>query len=258
MRPSAPTARPCWAAAAWFAALAPSCPTLKIADQIERKANASALLAANLCRRQRGERRLTLRKTMTAVAAAASLLAPLLGAEAAAAQVPSTKVSTYKPWAENSRSLKVRSGYKVVKRVHGECWTGSSVAYHREDAWRCMVNNLIYDPCFVDMTVGDPSNPVLCPVSPGSKHVIKISQGYLPLDYMNHPGSAKVWALVLSNKVRCETPTGAVGRPMKFLCSNGSRFVSSWKHSGRVWTVRLASVKSPKSVKTVRVVKAFR
>ena len=31
--------------------------------------------------------------------------------------------------------------------VEGSCWTGS-VAALRADAWRCMVGNAIYDPCF--------------------------------------------------------------------------------------------------------------
>jgi len=182
-----------------------------------------------------------------------------LAAPAQAASAPrATKVSTYKPWSENG-TLKVRRGYRVVKTVRGKCWTGSGAAYTREDAWRCMVGNTIHDPCFVDMSAGDPGNPVLCPTGPGSKRVIRIRQAGLPLEYMNSPGPRRVWALALANGVRCEVPTGATDGPrdLRYLCTGG-RFAARLNHAHRAWTVQLASLKHPRSRKTVRVVSAFR
>ncbi len=44
----------------------------------------------------------------------------------------------------------------------GSCWTSSLAAPYRQDAWRCMVGNYIYDPCFNLPKDGY----VLCDVNP--------------------------------------------------------------------------------------------
>jgi hypothetical protein len=52
----------------------------------------------------------------------------------------------------------------LAKQTRGECWTSSNIR-PRINAWRCMVGNQIYDPCF-SQTTG--SNWVACDIDPVS------------------------------------------------------------------------------------------
>jgi len=55
--------------------------------------------------------------------------------DGAAGSVAKTEVIAYQP------------GEPTGDPQEGECWT-TSLILPREDAWRCMIENSIYDPCF--------------------------------------------------------------------------------------------------------------
>jgi hypothetical protein len=50
----------------------------------------------------------------------------------------------------------------LAKTTRGECWTSSNIR-PRVNAWRCMVGNQIYDPCF---SQNAKSNWVACDIDP--------------------------------------------------------------------------------------------
>lgn len=53
------------------------------------------------------------------------------------AEASGTKIINYAPPQDLPKNIK-----------DGDCWTSSLAAPYRQDAWRCMVGNMIYDPCF--------------------------------------------------------------------------------------------------------------
>ena len=122
-------------------------------------------------------------RTVLCSLALALLPAATLGAEA-------TRVVLYAPFGFDG----LRSDFHVSSKIHGSCWTGS-IASPRSDAWRCMVANRIYDPCFSNGGLSS----VACPTDAFSKTVILIVLDKpLPAHYGNH-GNPSPWALLLSN-----------------------------------------------------------
>src|ERR1017187_1165279 len=89
------------------------------------------------------------------VALVAAMTAAAFGTGAAAAGQP-TELSVYEPFSASGTPT-----VRVTNTVRGHCWTGS-LAAAREDAWRCMSGNLIYDPCFSSASA---RGIVLCPAT---------------------------------------------------------------------------------------------
>lgn len=112
----------------------------------------------------------------------------------------STVVTVYHP-----------AGMVVTKTVHGNCWT-DSIATARADAYRCMVANAIYDPCFA---AG--SNRVGCPTNLArNRGVVIIST--LPKN--PPPYSQPAWAMMLTDGVVCTAITGTTMPGYPFACTN--------------------------------------
>ena len=58
-----------------------------------------------------------------------------------------------------------------ISKESGSCWANSIAAPFRQDAWRCMTGNPIYDPCFETKQKG----LVFCPTGPLKSEAILIS-----------------------------------------------------------------------------------
>ena len=59
------------------------------------------------------------------------------------AAITHTSVVLFSPWSSSG----LRNDFIVSEKVKGSCWT-HSLASERPDAWRCMADHDIYDPCF--------------------------------------------------------------------------------------------------------------
>jgi putative hemolysin/phosphoserine phosphatase len=110
------------------------------------------------------------------------------------AAVTATEVITYEP------------GPPTGEPQEGSCWTGS-LAVWREDAWRCMVDNAIYDPCFAS------GEAVICGASPTTttdSFALTLTE---PLPEPEVPADADghAWQVELPDGVVCEFATGAMG-----------------------------------------------
>jgi hypothetical protein len=90
---------------------------------------------------------------------------------------------------------------RVARVLHGSCWTGS-IAAPRRDAFRCMVGNDIYDPCFEQN-----ARRVACPTDVRADRGIAVDVSSLPQNPVNAPASA--WAMELQNNASCGAITGA-------------------------------------------------
>ena len=90
---------------------------------------------------------------------------------------------------------------RITSILRGSCWS-SSLAAGRDDAWRCMRGNYIFDPCFSSPKA---QGVVLCVVSPWSKSGVEIVlTKRLPNPYAGRPSTTGLpWAIQTSAGLRC-------------------------------------------------------
>ena len=122
----------------------------------------------------------------------------------------------------------------------GSCWSGSDAVW-RPDAWRCTVEQTIYDPCF---SSSPHATAVICnayPWAPSGGFTLKLTSP-LPLTlatkYRPH-----AWLFKLADGVICYAETGA---GPAYGCSDGW-VVRDDPHRGRVWTVTESLLSSDQS-----------
>jgi hypothetical protein len=151
---------------------------------------------------------------------------------AVALAAPSTKVVMFAPFGTGG----LHAGYKITSKAHGACWTGS-IASQRPDAWRCMVSNNIYDPCFSNAALSS----VACSNDPFSKSVVLIVLDKPIPTQERNTGKAAPWALLLSNGARCYLATGATGEVagmrLNYECSSSGWVLGTVDASKRPWQV---------------------
>jgi hypothetical protein len=126
----------------------------------------------------------------------------------------------------------------------GSCWSTSEVL-NRVDAWRCISDNSIYDPCF---SIPGNNQAVRCDTSPLSD-----SKGFILNLTESKPARGTVspiksaWAFELTDGTKCIFVGGATGvfegKRINYSCSDGWSVLGELQE-GQVWTarkVRLAS-----------------
>ena len=105
----------------------------------------------------------------------------------------------------------------------GNCWT-DSIAVNRSGAWRCMLGNRIYDPCF---EATGQTNQVICGANP-----VKHKDGFsliLTKPLPSRPqdkAPPQPWLLELADGSLCEAATGTMavidGEPVRYPCNSPS------------------------------------
>lgn len=193
-------------------------------------------------------RRTLIGTTLAALCAAALAATALAGAGR-------TAESIYRPFSTSGSVLMT-----VTATRSGSCWTSSETT-PRRDAWRCLVSNLIYDPCF-----NSTAKPgiVLCPTAPWTNAgtEIRLTEA-LPLSQANH-GSVSLseppWAIQLTDGRDClfdGGATAAIGtRRLNYFCS-GLGYLGLWGYPDRrvqPWTIYAA----PESAKHLRTALSIR
>ncbi len=167
---------------------------------------------------------------MRTIFMAALFLCVAVAAFAVAPAAPSTKVVLFAPFGSGG----LHAGYKVTSKVHGACWTGS-IASQRPDAWRCMVANSIYDPCFSNAAL----TTVACSNDPFSKSIVLIALDKPIPTHERNTGKPSAWALLLSNGARCFLATGATGEVgglrLNYECSTNGWVLGAPDPSKRPW-----------------------
>jgi hypothetical protein len=124
------------------------------------------------------------------------------------ALVPATKTVVFHPRGVQGKPLA------------GSCAMGESLALPRADAWRCIVGNIIYDPCF---STTPHATAVICDASPFKPIGIRVQ---LPTPLPTHPpvNGQQVWMMQLGNGVICGFLTGATagiqGQRINYGCTD--------------------------------------
>jgi hypothetical protein len=170
----------------------------------------------------------------------------------------STVAAVYRPFSASGRVL-----MSVKSTKSGYCWTSSETT-PRRDAWRCLIGNFIYDPCFSSSAK---MGVVLCPTAPWSNAGIdiRLTTG-LPTSAANHGGlslSNPPWALQLTGGRDCVFSGGATaaigGRRLNYFCG-GLSSAGLWGYPDRrvePWTICEAPASAKRLTTTVTIRRAW-
>ena len=104
----------------------------------------------------------------------------------------------------------------------GDCWSESD-AIDRPGAWRCAVDNMIYDPCFSDPA---PGGNLICGADParGQKGFVLQPIKPLPKPRSDYSSDPIPWMVKLADGSVCALTTGASsqvdGKDLPYECSD--------------------------------------
>jgi hypothetical protein len=171
-------------------------------------------------------------------------------------QPSGTQVITYAPWAGAGT---LASGISASATQSGSCFTTSS-ATTAPGAYRCLVGNDLYDPCFADATSAAAQVACPNPANPDSVVVIKLTAA-LPAPATSAGSPIIPWLLVLANGQQCQTITGTGGtlggKNEIYGCPGGGVYGQP-DTSGATWMVSYAPSGAPASAMTQEgVTKAY-
>lgn len=128
----------------------------------------------------------------------------------------------------------------IIKKLKGQCEMQSKLIA-REDAWRCQVDEQVFDPCFVKS--GPKETDLLCPTSPWSRDNVQI-QVAAPLNNEAHQtldmSRTFPWAIELVNGAHClAVDQGGIydSMPIRYHCSSNAVLFGSIQRCNPVWSI---------------------
>jgi len=141
----------------------------------------------------------------------------------------------------------------------GSCWI-NALTSGRKGTWRCVVENRIYDPCFVASKI----NNLICdsdPITKDKGFQLKLTEP-LPEDMGAEEGQG--WLIELEDWTTCRFITGATGvingKRINYMCSDDSWILGDLQ-TGTVWKAEKAEVDDSlqaKSIEFVRIRRVWR
>lgn len=147
-----------------------------------------------------------------------------------------TQLKLYRPYGEVDSSNKP----EIIASLKGECFRQSSRII-REDAWRCVADEELHDPCF-QRQLGKITE-VLCVESPWIKKAIQLKTAQA-LKNTHHQRLDRAmtlpWALVLSSGVQCvaiDSTEEIEGQPIHYRCSDQSLLFGVVQRCQEEWTI---------------------
>jgi hypothetical protein len=177
------------------------------------------------------------------------------GAASYAPAATPTTAAVYRAFSARGRivpHIRVQSGY---------CWSASDVT-PRDDAWRCLVGNLILDPCFSSALA---SGVVVCPTpwnDTGTE--IRLTKA-LPklLTHTAPSGALAPWAIETAPRADCLLSSGASsvlqGRRLNYFCGAKAKY-GLWGFPDRAsqpWTIFSAPLRATKLSARVAISRAW-
>jgi hypothetical protein len=188
-------------------------------------------------------------------AAVLACAAALIPAAALAATTSPTKTIVYRAFAASGKPA-----IHVTKTVRGFCWEGS-LAADRDDAWRCLSGNDLFDPCF---SSGKAKGIVLCVPAPWTRSGVKIKLTRpLPKPYAGKPSTKGLpWGIKTTSGLRCVVATGATAAighvRANYYCLTGEDWLwGSPSRKSEPWTIYIAPLNARKLSARVKVAIAW-
>lgn len=153
------------------------------------------------------------RKTFRTASISGLLMLTIVSLAPAESQPPAhpTKLLTFHPAVPRGQTRR------------GHCWTDSIADFGRRGAWRCMVDNEIYDPCFETPRLTD---GVICDANPAtnkSGFILELTEP-LPAPSSQVPSHPLPWLLKLADGSVCQSLGGSAnwvnGKALPYGCSH--------------------------------------
>lgn len=164
-----------------------------------------------------------------------------------------TELNLYRPFTETTKQPPMT----IIAKQAGECYQ-QSLRIKREDAWRCIANTKVYDPCFVERFGS--KIKAICIESPWSNQGIEITV-LSPLDNRQHESldmsKTFPWALELSDGPKCwsvNKPDLYDGLPVRYQCEGESSLIGHVQRCHNTWKMLQHS---PNGVLPVDIVRAW-
>lgn len=164
------------------------------------------------------------------------VLIVLLSIIALSTNAAETVLKLYRPFGEATEQMSPIAAVTLA----GTC-SGQSQLSVREDAWRCQVEQTVYDPCFIKAT--HQSRQLICPSSPWSSEAVAIDVE-APLDNSQHVtldmARALPWAVELSNGEYCQAviSTHTIdSMPVRYQCSNNQLLIGHLQRCKAPWSM---------------------
>lgn len=164
-----------------------------------------------------------------------------------------TELNFYRPMTETSKQPPLI----LVDQKKGVCQQQSKLI-KREDAWNCVADNKVYDPCFV-LPYGSHMEAV-CPEAPWSSKGVKIKVT-APLDNKEHVpldmSRTYPWAIQLSTGEKCQavnTNKEYDGLPVHYQCEGNSELIGHVQRCDNPWKILKHAANG---VDTAQIVRAW-
>lgn len=149
-----------------------------------------------------------------------------------------TQLKLYRPFAETTK----HPTPQIIKVLNGYCLQHSS-KITREDAWRCMAGNQVYDPCFIN-TYGT-KKQAICPLSPWFSDSVRIKfEKPLHGDGVRHESLDMSrhypWAVKLPDGSACyavEPGDFYEGLPVRYFCSQDKILIGDLRRCAAKWKI---------------------
>jgi hypothetical protein len=148
----------------------------------------------------------------------------------------------------------------VTMTVRGFCWEGS-LATARNDAWRCLSGDYLFDPCFSSSKA---KGIVLCVPVPWTRSGVKIKLTRpLPKPYAGKPSTKGLpWGIKTTSGLSCVLATGGTAAirnvRANYGCDNSEEWLwGSPSRKSEPWTIYIAPMNAKKLSARVKVAVAW-
>jgi hypothetical protein len=161
-----------------------------------------------------------------------------------------TELKFYRPFVDETQLV-------INKKLPGECWQQSQ-RIKREDAFRCIAEGRVYDPCFIKSY--DSGKEAVCPASPWIKEGIMLSLSS-PADNSQHTlldmAETYPWAIELATGDKCQAiDEGQVydGLEVHYQCNSQTVLIGRVHRCKANWSILQ---KTASGVSTAQVARAW-
>jgi hypothetical protein len=148
-----------------------------------------------------------------------------------------TEVKFYRPFDGASPQ---QAPVIIRQEMTGECWQQSQ-KIKREDAWRCLSEGKVYDPCFVKQFSAQ--SEAVCPQSPWVGSSVKMRLN-APVDNSQNVAldmaQAYPWALELASGEKCQAIEGGHvydNLPIRYQCDSQAVLIGHMQRCKTEWSI---------------------
>ncbi|MBA3536217.1 MAG: hypothetical protein H0T84_06370 [Tatlockia sp.] len=144
-----------------------------------------------------------------------------------------TELKFYRPFVNENQLV-------IKKTSSGECWHQSQ-RIKREDAWRCIAEGRVFDPCFIKPH--GPRKEAICPDSPWTTSAVLINLS-APADNGHHialdMSETYPWAVELTSGEKCQAvDEGQVydGLQVHYQCNSPTFLIGRVQRCDAKWSI---------------------